>query len=411
MLPVDKASAILKGHHLCDHCLGRQFIHSVPGKARNEELGREIRQALEKGGLVHEAGECHLCSPLRSDLEALEGQVPDRASDLEFRTFLVGLSVPRFVVEREDELRIRYSLLGGESIRREMSREAGERLSEVLKSEVDFEKPDVTFIFDLSSSPGKLVLQINPIFVLGRYRKLQRGISQTDRFCPSCRGRGCELCFFTGYQNEDSIESLISRPIAQAYRSSEWKFHGAGREDVDARMLGNGRPFVVEALRPMKRVVDLSPIQDEINEKSAGRIEVLNLGESTRREMQHIKTKKFDKTYEVVVGFPGEVKGESLEILPDLLSGCEVRQQTPLRVIPRRKDTTRRRMVKMLEILKVDEEGKNATLRVRCESGLYVKELVTGDGGRTQPNISELLETEGLEVKSLDVVEVHDDFK
>ena len=180
---------------------------------------------------------------------------------------------------------------------------------------------------------------------------------------------------------------------------------------MDARMLGDGRPFVVEALRPMKRRVDLDSIQREINERSGGRIEVLGLAESSRREMQHIKTKKFDKTYEVVIGFPGEFDEEALKSLPDALNGVEVRQQTPLRVIPRRKDTTRRRMIKGLEVMGVDIEGGTATIRVRCESGLYVKELVTGDGGRTQPNISEILGIENLEVSSLDVVKVHDDFK
>ena len=125
MLPVDKASAVLKGHRLCDHCLGRQFIHSVEGVARDEELGSEIRRALKEDVPIQEPGECHICSPHRVDLEALEAQVPERVSGLEFRTFLVGLSVPRSVVEKEDELRIRYSLMGSESIRREMSREAG----------------------------------------------------------------------------------------------------------------------------------------------------------------------------------------------------------------------------------------------------------------------------------------------
>jgi tRNA pseudouridine synthase 10 len=408
LLAQEKSSAILEKYSLCDHCLGRQFFHEVPGGKTDQLLGGEMRRATGRNG---ETGECYLCTPIRAELEELLEKVPARVFDIEFRSFLVGLSVSNDLVEREDELRIRFSLLGSESIRRELSREAGERLSGVLGSEVDFEKPDVTLIFDLSRSPGKLVIQINPIFVIGRYRKMERGISQTDRFCPACRGKGCEVCLFTGYDNEDSVESMISKPIAKAYRANQWKFHGAGREDVDARMLGNGRPFVVEALRPMKRRVDLNTIQSEINEKSGGRIEVLDLAESSRREMQHIKTKKFDKTYEVIVGFPGKFDEEVLKSLPDVLDGVEVRQQTPLRVIPRRKDTTRRRMVKKLEVMEFDVEDGTATIRARCESGLYVKELVTGDGGRTQPNISEIMGIEGLEVRSLDVVRVHDDFK
>jgi len=36
---------------------------------------------------------------------------------------------------------------------------------------------------------------------------------------------------------------------------------------------------------------------------------------------------------------------------------------------------------------------------------LYIKELISGDGGRTKPSLSELLGTE-TEVKELDVVDV-----
>jgi tRNA pseudouridine synthase 10 len=32
------------------------------------------------------------------------------------------------------------------------------------------------------------------------------------------------------------------------------KFISSGREDADVRMLGNGRPFVVEILNPKRRV-------------------------------------------------------------------------------------------------------------------------------------------------------------
>jgi tRNA pseudouridine synthase 10 len=44
---------------------------------------------------------------------------------------------------------------------------------------------------------------------------------------------------------------------------------------------------------------------------------------------------------------------------------------------------------------------------IRCDGGLYIKELVSGDGGRTKPNLSELLGTEvEAEVKELDVMDV-----
>ena len=46
-----------------------------------------------------------------------------------------------------------------------------------------------------------------------------------------------------------------------------------------------------------------------------------------------------------------------------------------------------------------------ASLEIETESGTYIKELVTGDEGRTQPNISDLLDDTCV-VETLDVIEV-----
>jgi len=43
---------------------------------------------------------------------------------------------------------------------------------------------------------------------------------------------------------------------------------------------------------------------------------------------------------------------------------------------------------------------------VTTEAGLYIKELISGDKGRTQPNLSELLQNECV-CKELDVVKIH----
>ncbi|MHC1581826.1 MAG: tRNA pseudouridine(54/55) synthase Pus10, partial [Candidatus Syntropharchaeia archaeon] len=80
-----------------------------------------------------------------------------------------------------------------------------------------------------------------------------------------------------------------------------------------------------------------------------------------------------------------------------------IEQRTPSRVAHRRADLTRKRRVLRAELL--DFKGKEAVIELECEGGLYVKELVSGDSGRTKPNISEILGVEA-EVKELDVVDV-----
>src|SRR2546422_4343131 len=41
--------------------------------------------------------------------------------------------------------------------------------------------------------------------------------------------------------------------------------HGMGREDVDARMLGRGRPFILEIKEPVRRTVDLPAVEGAVN--------------------------------------------------------------------------------------------------------------------------------------------------
>lgn len=71
------------------------------------------------------------------------------------------------------------------------------------------------------------------------------------------RGKGCESCNFSGKQYLISVEELISAEFINDAGAKGSKFHGAGREDIDVRMLGNGRPFILELKSPLKRSLDL----------------------------------------------------------------------------------------------------------------------------------------------------------
>ena len=44
-------------------------------------------------------------------------------------------------------------------------------------------------------------------------------------------------------------------------------------------------------------------------------------------------------------------------------------------------------------------------MRVHCQGGLYIKELITGDEGRTSPSVAEILDVKAKPLE-LDVLEV-----
>jgi tRNA pseudouridine synthase 10 len=50
-------------------------------------------------------------------------------------------------------------------------------------------------------------------------------------------------------------------------------------------------------------------------------------------------------------------------------------------------------------------DGTMATLTIEAESGTYIKELISGDDGRTRPSISEMIGVP-CKVAELDVIEI-----
>jgi tRNA pseudouridine synthase 10 len=105
----------------------------------------------------------------------------------------------------------------------------------------------------------------------------------------------------------------------------------------------------------------------------------------------------------VLIEFESEVSEDCLQVLEDRLSGILIKQQTPLRVLHRRADLIREKYIYEVKVKKM--ALKRAEMKIRCQGGLYVKELVSGDEGRTKPNISELLENRAKTLK-LDVLNV-----
>jgi len=89
--------------------------------------------------------------------------------------------------------------------------------------------------------------------------------------------------------------------------------------------------------------------------------------------------------------------------LKDVLCGAIIKQRTPTRVLHRRADKVRTKKVYDLEAKKVSED--EIELTIRGQGGLYIKELITGDEGRTTPSVAEVLGKD-LTVLELTVLDV-----
>jgi tRNA pseudouridine synthase 10 len=399
----EQVKAILAYGETCDHCLGRFFGKRSHGLS-NDERGRGLRIAIaieENQPYEKFSSTCWVCGNFFDTVPLWAERVIDAVKELEFSTLLVGCRVPPLIAENEEMVWSDLSLAEPEPFKSEVNREVGKAVSARTGKPVDFKKPDVVIILDPST--GTTEVQVNSVFFYGRYQKFERGIPQTHWDCRACRGAGCEKCNFTGAQYLDSVEELIGRPVIALFDAENAVLHGAGREDIDARMVGTGRPFILEVVAPKRRSVDLEKLESEINRTAAGRVSVALKRWSDRAEVETLKSNKAHKKYRILVEVDGELTADEFAKAVKTLQGVTIQQRTPERVAHRRADKIRER--KVLDIEYAGEQDGKFVVEVLGEAGLYIKELVSGDSGRTRPSLAEIL-NKAAHVTSLDVTQV-----
>jgi len=441
---LDIALNMLEQYTICDRCLGRQFAWLSTGttnserghslkltlsmmaddelKSGNQEYGQKVLVLLAGHGLFAPAqaiaeknmieydkgGECHLCYDGRRSVFDSISEISRRAAALvkgiEFDSFLVGTIPNPQLDEKQDELRAKYSLLHAEALKSDFSRELGKYLHEILNKEVEFERPHLVFIYDMVDD--KVRLQINPVFIFGRYQKLVRGIPQSRWDCKACRGKGCKQCDGTGRLYPDSIAEYIGNVAQRLLKGSKFKFHAAGREDIDVLMLGEGRPFVVEVSEPRIRAPDLKSLMRTINKESRKRIKVKDLKITNREQSQKLKEDASTniKEYLAIIKTESPVEKSELRRVEMELSGSAIEQRTPTRVSHRRSDLVRKKLIHEVRLKKLKDHNIEAFFKV--QGGTYVKELISGDDGRTDPSIASKLGIACV-CKKLDVTAVY----
>ncbi len=391
---------------LCDHCLGRLFAQLGHG-ITNEERGKSLRISYamlmsdeERKEVPEEAESCSLCGDLFDELDKFVEIIVEDFEPYEFEDFLVGSRIDPEIEENEEMIWTELNLSTAEPIKSEINREVGKRVEEHLDEDVDLEKPDIKAILDTRFDTVEI--EISPMYIYGRYNKLSREIPQTKWLCKRCRGKGCEKCDGTGKMYETSVEEIIGNPLVEMTSGEDFVLHGMGREDIDAKMLGDGRPFVIEIKNPKKRTVDLEELKERVNESEKVKINYLKPTE--KEKVKEIKQARSKKAYEVEIILGEPIGRGKFKKVKDKLQEREISQRTPQRVSHRRSDKVRKRTVRGVDLVSLDEN--RATLEITCDAGTYVKEFIHGDEGRTQPNLAELLETR-CEVDRLDVVKIH----
>lgn len=234
------------------------------------------------------------------------------------------------------------------------------------------------------------------VFIAGRYNKFSRCLPQTPWVIDGER------------RMESSVEELIAAPVLSSFRADGFNFSSSGREDVDVRTLGNGRPFAMELLDPHRSKLskeEMKQLQETIN-NSSDKIRVRDLQIVSREAMSRMKEGEEDKTksYKALIWTQKPIRSEDIAFIDDI-KDLTLDQKTPLRVLHRRALAVRQRVVHHMNTSFLDPH--HFYLELKTQAGTYIKEFVHGDFGRTKPNMCVLLETDTdileLDVESVDV--------
>ncbi|HUR63667.1 MAG TPA: tRNA pseudouridine(54/55) synthase Pus10 [Candidatus Thermoplasmatota archaeon] len=389
---------------LCDRCLGRRLIGAA-GAVPQREAAAKARTWTE----VPEAS-CPVCEGAFADADKWLACALEAAARYEFATFQVGTKFPGPCEGLEKEVsKAMGQEKAGENIRTEANRWLAAAIAAKTGARTDPEgTPDL--VLEVDARYWSCHAEANAAFVKGRYNKLRRDIPQTHWPCRDCTGKGCWKCNDTGVTYAESVEDAIGEPAEPLFGAVGHSFHGAGREDIDALMLGTGRPFILELRDPRRRAADLGELESRINAHTERTgVAVRGLRIARKEEVAEIKEGEYEKEYLAHCVSESPLERAAVEAACASLQGVVLEQRTPERVSHRRADLVRRRALHAVTVEEMPESpGVRFSVRVRAESGTYIKEMVNGDEGRTTPSLSERLGVP-TKVEFLDVVAILDD--
>ncbi|KAK9129336.1 hypothetical protein Sjap_009823 [Stephania japonica] len=235
-----------------------------------------------------------------------------------------------------------------------------------------------------------------PIYIGGRYLKYSRNVSQTKWIIDDER------------MGEASVEEIIGSNILPVCRGDNYKFHAAGREDIDVRMLGSGRPFLIEVhnARCLPPMVSIDIMEKRINSLDSKLVRVRNLkmvGNQGWALMREGEVEK-QKQYAALVWISRRIEEDDLQSLSSVKE-MQILQKTPIRVLHRRSPLVREKIIHWMKVEKLVGNSQYFLLHLCTQAGTYIKEFVHGDFGRTHPSIGSMLGCRA-EILKLDVTDV-----
>jgi tRNA pseudouridine synthase 10 len=347
--------------------------------------------AERQGGDRREFGsaqgeDCFVCRGLTSRFSEIGRGVVRRARVYQFKTFSVGVIVPKGIQERDDQLRSDLRIRGRETIKSQLSRGISELVKGKTKRKVDRQHPDITILVDLDREA--VTVTAKSIFVYGRYTK-PPGISQRRELCERCKGRGCGECQ-SGYKKGLSVEEVLEDRLGKILHSAKAKFTWLGSEDPGSTVFPPGRPFIAEVKDPRRRGVPPRLVaRTGVGAMKVAGLKVLR-GKPTSVPSFTFKTRAFIKPERRIEGLPAG--------LAKALKGAPIQFR----------NNKGKSVQKKVYSVKIERRGLDLVAEIKLDGGLPVKRLISG--GSVSLSLAELLKTP-LDCQRFDILRVWESAK
>jgi hypothetical protein len=280
------------------------------------------------------------------------------------------------------------------------------------ESSVDSKSPSSSSSSSRSPSLLRVLFHMvhAPVFVRGRYLKLSREVSQS----PWNKAHMERLVIHTNVEDE-----LMGAILPQFGPGARCKFASSGREDLNVRMLGKGRPFFLKidhiSQVPAEQQA-YAAMEAAIDAHSEGTVRIvpgtLSFSDVSAYNHMNRQVEHKRKRYVAVIHTEALVTQALVDARLALVKlPLRVAQQTPVRVLHTRSLMTREKWIHAIEARVIGT--RFFVLTLETSSGTYVKEFCHGDRGRTSPSLKTLLfgdalgQAGGVDILQLDVTDIY----
>jgi tRNA pseudouridine synthase 10 len=327
---------------------------------------------------------CFVCEGIMDSVSTLAGHIVENLKDYDYDTFLIGTSVSHTILDNEDELRSRYKIKGKDGIKSQMTKMLSLRVSQHTGKPINYAKPDVTVLAVINDQ--QVTVTPRSVWLSGRYAKLKRGLPQRSSICGVCNGLGCAQCDFKG-RSQDSVQSRISEYLCRVYDAESCNFVWLGSEDENSLVAGSGRPFFVEITKPKKRFALNDKLSDPKKRKGTifYRSKEIQLKQLEQLDRKVTEVPRFEITANMNLR---KLKGVP-PLDPSSIQAIEKAfENTRVSVRLSRKFRTVQKEVLNVQC-RLFDNGERIELTIRCDGGIPLKKLISGQDESVRPNLSE----------------------